>query len=184
MLSCSSLPKEEEPSRRISQEAAKYTKYGNSFFALGEYDEAAQMYQNALDGYVQIDDLSEVLSLSHALVKALIYTGRREEAQRVLDQAGEYSDDLRLPESESLDKRVLTAEHYLLRGELAYLRDDHRGAMESFDHALTALHDSGAEELRAVLLQSRATVLRDLEDYDGARENLHTAIIYNTELNN
>jgi tetratricopeptide (TPR) repeat protein len=180
-FSCSSAPKNVEPERPTSAEAAKYADLGNSFFNESRFGEAAEMYELALQRYLRIDDQAGAVSAYNSLAKTKLASGDPGWAEKMLQAAGQILDTYPL---ESEEFRKSRAETFNNLGELHYALGKYEQALDCFERGLNLVSAESDVGAYAILLHNRGTALFSLGRIDQGESSILEALEINRKEKN
>jgi tetratricopeptide (TPR) repeat protein len=175
---CSSVPDREEPPRRIAEQAAKYTEYGNSLFSQARFSQALEMYGYALDNYIRIDDIEGAARAYNAGGAVYMALERMEEAEGLFQRAYRTLVPPGRQEKESEYPGAL-AETLGNLAEVAYRRGRTEQALDYISRGLALVTAEDYPLETAVLLHNRGTVRKAEGDLQAAEDDLRRALEYN-----
>ena len=97
MLSCSSAPEQPKESTEKKERAAEYTKSGNSFFNQGQYTQALQLFNLALNDNISVDNEAGIVQSYNSIGKVYLAAGYLDEAEQHFRNAALQAEILRDP---------------------------------------------------------------------------------------
>lgn len=183
---CSSAPKDQPPPRSTALEAAKFAKYGNTFFNEARYEKAAEMYTLAMNNYIRIDDQLGRAICYNALGKTYLAQDAVEKAQRMFESAAETLTIFEPVAAAAPDVKEAAAETYNNLGEFAYKAGNADTALQWFERGIVLLEEEekAHENALAILLHNRGSVYRARGDLTAAQQEFQKALEINTKREN
>ncbi|MFO7849013.1 MAG: tetratricopeptide repeat protein [Spirochaetia bacterium] len=182
-ISCSTAPKDSQPTREVSKTASEYAVFGNKFYREGRYREAEEMYLYSLQYYRRIDNRVGILNSYNSLGKTYLADDSAEDAERVFKTALRISERIEregvFPQEELAPLR---AEIINNLGETALRRGNNDSALEHFNAGIEILSSKEHEKELAVLLHNRGSVYVRKGSYEKAREDLMSSLKINSSL--
>ncbi|MFP4178969.1 MAG: tetratricopeptide repeat protein [Spirochaetaceae bacterium] len=181
-MSCSSTPKDMQPTQEVTKTASEYAVFGNKFYREGRFREAEEMYLYSLQYYKRIDNRIGILNSYNSLGKTYLAGGTPEKADKMFSAALVISDAIErggvVPRKEIIPLRGETLNNL---GEAALRRGDYATAKEYFNKGIELLGSKDYKEGLAVLLHNRGSVLFREGKYQEAREDFNSSLEINSD---
>jgi len=184
---CSSAPKNKEPKEvyDIKNQAAEYAKYGDSYFASAQYEQALKFFELALKDNISVNNEEGIIKTFNSIGRVYLALGSADYALSYFSQA--------LDLAVSIDNGILISQSENNTGEIYLRLGKSEKALEYFESAINRLEgvefDSKKKKKntveekdhRPILFHNTGLAYKQQQEPEKALEYLNRALILNTE---